>query len=192
MTLAFKRLKNLGWLALVCLTAILLYPLSLNVAALHSDLTEIDGQIMSTQREIDFLEAELRTRASLDQLEKWNSLLYGYSPPSAAQFLAGEQALASLGNSAPTRKPVLVAVSSGGINPAGVIGNGQPTRDAGEKPLSEGERATVAAAAQDIRAPVVSLDQDRTERLARMEEQLLSEGVLEDIDIQARSEQNGQ
>lgn len=192
MTLAFKRLKNLGWLALVCLTAILLYPLSLNVAALHSDLTEIDGQIIATQREINFLEAELRTRASLDQLEKWNSLLYGYKPPTAAQFLPGERALASLGNSGTMRKPVLVAVSSGGIDPAGMIGSGRPTRDAGEKPLSEGEKAALAAAAQDTRAPVVSERQDRTERLARLEEQLLSESVLNDIDVQARSEQSVQ
>ena len=46
MSLAMKRLKNLGWLALVFMVAILLYPLSLNVAALHSDLVAVDRHIL--------------------------------------------------------------------------------------------------------------------------------------------------
>lgn len=191
MTLAFKRLKNLGWLALVCLTAVLLYPLSLNVAALHGDLVDVDRSIMETKREIDFLEAELKTRASLYQLEQWNDLLYGYSPPSAGQFLEGERALASLGELAAKRKPVLVAVSSGGVDPAGMIGSGRPTGEAGEKPLSEGEIASLAAAEAE-RTPIVSQDEDRTERLAKMEKQLLSDSVLDDIDARARSEQGRQ
>jgi len=185
MTLAFKRLKNLGWMALVCLTAILLYPLSLNVAALHSDLMEIDADIMETQREIDFLEAELKTRASLDQLEQWNDLLYGYTSPTAKQFLAGERALASLGQPAVKRKPVLVAVSSGGVAPAGMVGSGKPSAEAGEKPLSDSEKKTLAAAAGE-RAPIVNTGQGRTERLSKMEEQLASE------DTDSKSSTEGQ
>ena len=50
MTLAMKRIQNLGWLALVFAVAILLYPLSLNVAALHSDLVRMDQKIMETKR----------------------------------------------------------------------------------------------------------------------------------------------
>lgn len=188
MTLAFKRLKNLGWLALVCLTAILLYPLSLNVATLHSDLVEIDRDILETQRQIDFLEAELKTRASLDQLEEWNDLLYGYTPPTARQFLAGERALASLGEPAGKRKPVLVAVSSGGVLPAGVVGSGVPVAASGEKPLSKEEQKTFTAAAEEKRAPVVDASQGRTERLAKMEEQLLSEKLLDELDDVARAE----
>ena len=107
MTLAMKRLKNLGWLALVFLVAILLYPLSLNVAATHSDLARVDSQILETKREISFLQAELRTRASVQQLAEWNELLYGYEPPTAEQFVEGEAALANLGGSAPTTKPVM-------------------------------------------------------------------------------------
>jgi len=72
MSLAMKRLQNLGWLALVFMVAILLYPLSLNVAATHSDLVAVDREILETKREISFLQAEIRTRASLQQLEEWN------------------------------------------------------------------------------------------------------------------------
>ena len=57
MSLAMKRLKNLGWLALVFMVAILLYPLSLNVAAMHSNLVAVDREIMDTKREISFLQA---------------------------------------------------------------------------------------------------------------------------------------
>ena len=111
MTLAMKRIQNLGWLALVFAVAILLYPLSLNVAALHSDLVRMDQKIMETKREISFLEAELSTRANVQQLEEWNQLLYGYEPPTAAQFLDGERALASLGGAAPVVRPVMVSAS---------------------------------------------------------------------------------
>ena len=101
MTLAMKRLKNLGWLALVFLVAVLLYPLSLNVAALHSDLVRMDRKILETKREISFLQAETRTRASVQQLEEWNELLYGYAPPTAEQFINGEAALANLDGAPP-------------------------------------------------------------------------------------------
>ena len=90
MTLAMKRLKNIGWLALVFMVAVLLYPLSLNVAALHSDLSRIDRDILETKQEINFLQAEIRTRASVAQLEEWNQLLYGYEPPRADQFIDGD------------------------------------------------------------------------------------------------------
>jgi hypothetical protein len=123
MTLAMKRLKNIGWLALVFTVAVLLYPLSLNVAALHSDLVQMDRKILDTKREISFLQAEIRTRASVTQLEQWNDLLYGYQPPSAEQFIDGERGLASIGGSAPTVKPVMVAAANvDGAAPAGEIG----------------------------------------------------------------------
>ena len=112
MSLAMKRLKNLGWLALVFMVAILLYPLSLNVAALHSDLVAVDRQILDTKREISFLQAEIRTRASLQQLEEWNELLYGYQPPTAQQFVNGEAALGRPWRGRqPVTKPVMVAVA---------------------------------------------------------------------------------
>jgi len=93
MSLAMKRLQNLGWLALVFMVAILLYPLSLNVAATHSDLVSVDREILETKREISFLQAEIRTRASLQQLEEWNELLYGYQPPVDSNSLMVKQRL---------------------------------------------------------------------------------------------------
>ena len=188
MSLAMKRLKNLGWLALVFMVAILLYPLSLNVAALHSDLVSVDREILDTKREISFLQAEIRTRASLQQLEEWNELLYGYQPPTAQQFVNGEAALAGLGGNAPVGKPVMVAASfSDGAAPAGLIGAGRNSTtsapaynsdDAAEKP--------VKVAVAKIDAPAV--EQTRTERLARMDEKLLSDDLMRDISVKADKE----
>jgi hypothetical protein len=190
MSLAMKRLKNLGWLALVFMVAILLYPLSLNVAALHSDLVSVDRQILDTKREISFLQAEIRTRASLQQLEEWNELLYGYQPPTAQQFVNGEAALAGLSGDEPFTKPVMVAASfSDGAAPAGVVGAGGASIYSGS---SDDETATISKPTQvaiaKIEAPKVQ--QTRTERLARMDEKLLSDDVMRDISAKADKERS--
>jgi hypothetical protein len=189
MSLAIKRLKNLGWLALVFIVAILLYPLSLNVAALHSDLVSVDRQILETKREISFLQAEIRTRASLQQLEEWNELLYGYQPPTAQQFVNGEAALAGLGGDAPAGKPVMVAVSSSdGAAPAGLIGIGRNSMASVEADSDndDGVQKPTKLAVTKIDAPVV--EQTRTERLARMDEKLLSDDLMRDISVKADKE----
>jgi hypothetical protein len=187
MSLAMKRLKNLGWLALVFLVAILLYPLSLNVAALHSDLVRVDRNILDTKREISFLQAELRTRASMQQLEEWNDLLYGYQPPTAQQFVNGEAALAGLGGDAVVTKPVMVVASNyGGAAPAGVIGAGRNS-DAGQQSsttVSHEQRQPVNIAKED--QPKV--EQNRTEKLAHIDQKLLSDDLMRDISVKADKE----
>jgi hypothetical protein len=189
MSLAMKRLKNLGWLALVFMVAILLYPLSLNVAALHSDLVAVDRQILDTKREISFLQAEIRTRASLQQLEEWNELLYGYQPPTAQQFVNGEAALAGLGDNAPTTRPVMVAV---GDSPAGIVGGGANSASANSAPVvtSNDDDASTQKA---IKLAVAKIDppkveQTRTERLAKIDEKLLSDDLMRDIAARADNE----
>lgn len=184
MSLAMKRLKNLGWLALVFMVAILLYPLSLNVAGLHSDLVAVDRQILDTKREISFLQAEIRTRASLQQLEEWNELLYGYQPPTAQQFVNGEAALAGLGSDAPVTRPVMVAV---GDAPAGIVGGG------GNSTSSLASNDEETAAEETVRVAVAKIDppkveQSRTERLAKMDEKLLSDDLMRDISLKADKE----
>jgi hypothetical protein len=188
MSLAMKRLKNLGWLALVFIVAILLYPLSLNVAALHSDLVSVDRQILDTKREISFLQAEIRTRASLQQLEEWNDLLYGYQPPTAAQFVDGEAALAGLSGDQPMTKPVMVAASDA---PSGSIGNGgNSTGFFGEADQAVDTPKAVQAAVEKIDGPKV--EPTRTERLARMDQKLLSDDLMRDISVKADSERKRQ
>lgn len=110
MILAVKRLKTIGWIALIFIVAIALYPLSLSVATLRSDLARVERDILRTRAELRYLETEFATRASLTQLAMWNDLEYGYEAPSAAQYLDGERELANLGDEArELDKPVRVA-----------------------------------------------------------------------------------
>jgi len=200
MSLAMKRLKNLGWLALVFMVAILLYPLSLNVAATHSDLVAVDREILETKREISFLQAEIRTRASLQQLEEWNELLYGYQSPSADQFVSGEAALASLTGDLPDTKPVMMAAAD--VETIKVVAEPEVVKeDVVETPKQAAPKASatklaandvkifanpVKRAAAIVEAPKV--EQSRTERLARMDEKLLSDDLLRDISAKAAKE----
>ena len=205
MSLAMQRLRNLGWLALVFMVAILLYPLSLNVAAMHSDLVAVDREIMDTKREISFLQAEIRTRASLQQLEEWNELLYGYQPPAADQFVNGEAALAGLTGDLPDTKPVMMAAAN--IPAPQVVAEPEVAQEdivETPKPAAPKAAATKAVAtklaandvkifatpvkraAAKVEAPKV--EQSRTERLARMDEKLLSDDLLRDISAKAANE----
>ncbi len=195
MSLAMKRLKNLGWLALVFLVAILLYPLSLNVAALHSDLVRVDRNILETKREISFLQAELRTRASMQQLEEWNDLLYGYQPPTAQQFVNGEAALAGLGGDALVNKPVMVAASDNdGAAPAGVIGAGRNSETTKQSSVAVMQEQSAPqekdAPAKVIKEDQPKVEQTRTERLARIDQKLLSDDFMRDISAKADKERN--
>ena len=185
MSLAMKRLQNIGWFALVFFVAILLYPLSMNVASVHSDLVSVDNRIKNTKREISYLQAELRTRASMAQLQEWNDVLYGYAPPTAQQFLDGETALANLQGSMPSAKPIMVSVnSSDGTQPAGIIGS--PTAKMALASASQSPPADEkidARTAEMITKPkqdgiVISI---RTEQLASMDRKLLSDDLLNDI-----------
>ncbi|MEM1131890.1 MAG: colicin transporter [Pseudomonadota bacterium] len=96
MKLAANRLKNLGWLALVLIVAISLYPLSLSVASVRSDLSRTEAKIVAAKARLRYLETEFATRASMRQLELWNAVDYGYAAPEAAQYISGERELANL------------------------------------------------------------------------------------------------
>lgn len=191
MTLAMKKLKNFGWVALLSVIIVLLYPMSLNVGALHSELVSTDRKIMETKREISFLQAELRTRANMAQLAEWNDLLYGYGPPTADQFLAGERALANLDGVGPDVQPVMVAVFDDGIAPAGEIG--KPGAFASKLAEDDSDQP-VRIAVLDIKksdVPVKAIAQNlpsRTERLSNMDDQLLSDNLLNEIEKKAAQE----
>src|SRR3546814_2237167 len=81
---------------LVLVFAMMLYPVLLKVAATRSELAQIDKLISRARDNIRYLESELAVRASMRQLERWNAESFGYSAPTADQFLASERQLASI------------------------------------------------------------------------------------------------
>ncbi|MEO9468556.1 colicin transporter [Parasphingorhabdus sp.] len=196
MKLAAKRLEGIGWLLLVFLVAVLLYPLSLSVATLRSDLARTDQKIVSVKKEIRYLETEFSARANLRQLEQWNKLEYGYVAPKAAQYLEGERALASLGGKVP-RGPVKIAMINAmdDVRPAGIIGSVIPTAsaqtrspDGDEASVSVDEESSESDLQQNAQSPS-SPKENRTERVASMEKKLLDDGLMRDLTVKADREQ---
>lgn len=89
-----QRFQSLAGIIGVALAALFFYILSLQVATERGRLEEVDRQIAGTQREIRRLQTELGTRASLRQLERWNSEALVLGSPEAGQYLAKEQDIA--------------------------------------------------------------------------------------------------
>jgi|TARA_R110001606_G_scaffold12706_10_gene55684 hypothetical protein len=191
--LAIKRLEGMGWLALVFLVAILLYPLSLSVATLRSDLARTDHKIVEIKKDIRYLETEFSARANLRQLEDWNKLEFGYASPQASQYLDGERALANLGGK-DLRKPVQVAVISSmeGIRPAGIIGSVFGTAKAQDRNADGSAIGSNPGLATTVRdsGPAQGMGgaQARTTRVAHMEEKLLDDGLVRDLGRKAIAE----
>ncbi|AMO72260.1 hypothetical protein [Sphingorhabdus sp. M41] len=193
MKLAAKRLEGIGWLALVFLVAILLYPLSLSVATLRSDLARTDQKIVEIKKDIRYLETEFSARANLRQLEDWNKLEFGYASPQASQYLDGERALANLGGK-DLRKPVRVAVISSmeGVRPAGIIGSVFGTAKAQDRNADGsaiGSNRKLAQAVMEV-SPGNGLGggQARTTRVAHLEDKLLDDGLVRDLGRRAIAE----
>ncbi|MEY3984626.1 MAG: hypothetical protein RLZ59_71 [Pseudomonadota bacterium] len=90
------RFRPVVWVVGCAFAATALYTVSLSVAAERARLEKVDRQIASTQNEIRQLQTELGTRASLRQLERWNSEVLALGAPKAGQFRATETALQTL------------------------------------------------------------------------------------------------
>jgi hypothetical protein len=180
MLMAARKLQGIGLVLFVLLFAMALYPMSLKVAATRSELAQINQQINRTRDNIRYLESELAVRASMRQLEQWNADTFGYSAPSASQYLANERQLASVGRLPRARgandvAPVLMAM----VSPVALPEKAKPAED-----------ATVAAAAKPAPVKVAAVQSDvaprmaptrRREQLKMIEDQLLAESTLADL-----------
>lgn len=147
MRLAFGKLKNLGWIALVLIVAISLYPLSLSVATLRSDLSRTEQKIVESKRRIRYLETEFATRANLKQLDLWNELDYGYTAPNADQYLNNERGLANLGKGRGHLNDIVEVAMVDVVDAAGTIGS--PFGDGIPIPKKKFDETDDAEAAQN-------------------------------------------
>lgn len=208
--IAVKRLQSIFWLLLVTLGAIAVYLVSLRVATERTELARVERQILSAKREIRYLETEFGARASMRQLERWNSENFRFSTPTVAQYLNGERALASLEGIAPNgpayvAAPVMTAmVETPADLPAAVAksiaaapvvrSDGGPAKAAS---ASQPESKTVAASAKAEKptlrtaeaapaparaaAPKAAAETRRVERMAMLEQTLLDDHTLGDL-----------
>lgn len=182
MLMAARKLQGIGLVLLVLIFAMALYPVSLKVAATRSELARITKQIDRTRDNIRYLESELAVRASMRQLEQWNAESFGYSAPSASQYLANERQLASLDGLPRARganevAPVLMAM----VSPVAVAEAPKESpvaaKPAAVKPI------VLAQADSDVRsdaAPRMTPTR-RREQLKMIEDQLLADSTLADL-----------
>lgn len=193
MLMAARKLQGIGLVLLVLLFAMALYPVSLKVAATRSELTRIERKIDRTQANIRYLESELAVRASMRQLEQWNADSFGYSAPSASQYLASERQLASLDGLPRARganevAPVLMAMVSpvGTPEPAAAAAKPAPAPSTVKPVVLAQAETSVQSDSPPRMAPT-----RRREQLKMIEDQLLAESTLADLKRAAAREAAG-
>ena len=112
MNLGRDRARSIGWafVLLVCLglTMVLL----VRVNAVKSQVRLAERQMIALKREKVFLETEFETRSNQQQLRALNDVDFGYSAPTAGQYLAGERQLAAFGKAAAPDAPAPIRVAS--------------------------------------------------------------------------------
>ena len=199
MLMAARKLQGIGLVLLVLIFAMMLYPVSLKVAATRSELTRIERDIIRTRDNIRYLESELAVRASMRQLEQWNADAFGYSAPDAGQYLASERQLASLDRLPRARganevAPVLMAMVSPVGTPAVSAPKESPVagKPAAAKPATA-KPVVLSQADTAIRSDVTPrmAPTRRREQLKMIEDQLLAESTLADLKRAAAAEAAG-
>lgn len=90
------RLSSVWQVAGVAAAALCCYLVSQSVAAERAGLVKVDREISRTQDEIARLNTELGTRGRMEQLESWNTQVWGLKAPKPAQFVSGGAQLVAL------------------------------------------------------------------------------------------------
>lgn len=170
---------------------------SSQVAQERAGLSDLEAQIRKTEQSIRTLKTELGTRGRVHQLQHWASADFGFTAPTAGQFLEGEITLASL--DAPVAIPAMEAEVRMAQAPAPaaelprVIQASAPRRT--EKPqvrLASAERATAPAVRRAVADPSEAPSTTRAAaRPSRRGTPLVNEGTLRDLDSRARDERTG-
>lgn len=76
-------------------TAVASYTVNLKVSAERSAVRDLHYRLVSDARRMRELQAELRTRARLPEMQRWNDMVLHMSAPAAHQYLRSPVQLAS-------------------------------------------------------------------------------------------------
>ena len=116
MNLTRDRLHTIGWGTALAICFAIIAVLTMRVNAVKAQVTLTDRQIAQLGQEKLYLETEFETRASQQQLRAMNDVDFGYTAPSAGQYLKSERDLAALGKPAApdAPSPIRVAAASDG------------------------------------------------------------------------------
>lgn len=87
------------------------YTVNLRVSGERAAVDDLRHRLVADARDIRNLEAELRTRARLPEMQRWNDSVLQMSAPAAGQFLRSPVQLASFGGVTGAPPPVRYAVT---------------------------------------------------------------------------------
>lgn len=150
MNLTRDRLRNIGWAVILTVCAALVLALTFRVNAVKSQVRLAERQIVALQQEKLFLETEFETRANQQQLRALNDVEFGYTAPTAQQYLENERQLASLGKERSPDAPAPIRVAAAGTGDEPSIFPAMVSPLTGKAVAAEvpegGPRAQVAAA----------------------------------------------
>lgn len=187
------RLKGLGWGTAVFTMALGFYLVSLQVATERGRLEALDREIARAERDIRMLETEFNARANFRQLERWNGDVLALTAPGTNQFVEGEAQLAALqiapgGEGAPVMTTLVSAGTSGSAETPQAVGDAV-VRDAVVQNATV-QNAVVKGRQADVPVPVrtAQIKSRSPERVAMLDDKLLSSATLGDILDSARAE----
>jgi hypothetical protein len=114
------KLRRIGWIAALATCTALYLMLHLKVHSVRSEVIRAERQIVALEQQKVLLETEFETRSNQLQLAAWNRVDFGYTAPSAEQFLENERQLASFGGprAAGAPEPIRVAGGAGSEAPS--------------------------------------------------------------------------
>lgn len=205
---ATYRLKGLGWLAVAVIAALGFYLVSLQVSVERKKLEHVDRQIAQAQDDLRSLQTEFSTRANLAQLERWNGDVLALTAPTAQQYMANGQQLASLGSEGPGGAevqmaslviPTLPVIATPAVDDGGVATTPAPAAPvapkaapakvemASAKPAADPLAAIVKAAASRPVKPI-AVSHAKEQAMAMLDRKLLSDSTLGDLMSKARAE----
>jgi len=107
-----SRLRRMGWIAVLALCTVLYLGLHLKVHAVRSEVVSAERKIVALENQKTLLATEFETRASQQQLASWNRVEFGYSAPTASQFVESERQLARFGTPRAAGAPEPIRVAS--------------------------------------------------------------------------------
>ena len=108
-----SHLRRIGWIAALAVCTALYLMLHLKVHSVRSEVVRAERQIVALEQQKLLLETEFETRSNQLQLAAWNRVDFGYTAPSAAQFLENERQLASFGSPRAVGAPEPIRVAGG-------------------------------------------------------------------------------
>lgn len=183
--------KSMTLIGAALASAMVCYTISLKVSAERAAVERTRGKIAVDLADIRLLQAELRTRARLPELQRWNEQVLALTPPKAEQFLGNPVMLASF--AVEPARPAAPAVQLAAVirAPTAVpMAAPSPVRQvAYSVPVPS---AVVAEASPPSRVAVAAVTRSRPAEVAQRSTDLgLDSALAASIDAAAAAERSG-